>query len=82
MSEPFIGEIRIFAGTFAPAGWAFCEGQHLAISENDALFQVIGTRYGGDGQANFALPDLRGRLPLHQGADFTIGEQGGTEAVT
>lgn len=87
MSQPYIGEIRIFAGNFAPNGWAFCEGQLLPISENDALFNLIGTTYGGDGQATFALPDLRGRLPTHQGtasdgSTFTIGEQAGAETQT
>lgn len=86
MSQPFIGEIRIFGGNFAPAGWAFCDGQLMPISENDALFTLIGTTYGGDGQETFALPDLRGRLPLHQGTNagttFTLGENGGVESVT
>jgi microcystin-dependent protein len=82
MSQPFIGEIRMFGGNFAPAGWAFCSGQLLAISENDALFALIGTTYGGDGQSTFALPDLRGRVPLHQGGGFVMGEQGGVEQVT
>lgn len=82
MSNPYIGEIRMFAGSFAPNGWAFCAGQLLPISENDTLFNLIGTTYGGDGQETFALPDLRGRLPVHQGNSFTIGEQGGVEEVT
>lgn len=87
MSEPFIGEIRMFAGNFAPLGWAFCEGQLLLISENDALFQLIGTTYGGDGQTTFALPDLRGRIPIHMGqgaglSNRSIGESSGTEAET
>jgi microcystin-dependent protein len=87
MSDPFIGEIRMFGGNFAPAGWALCEGQLLAISENDALFTLIGTTYGGDGQTTFALPDLRGRLPIHAGtgpglSPRTIGEQDGVENVT
>jgi microcystin-dependent protein len=82
MSNPFIGEIRMFGGNFAPAGWAFCEGQLIPISENDALFTLIGTTYGGDGQETFALPDLRGRLPIHQGNSFTLGQQGGVEEVT
>ena len=72
MSEPFIGEIRLFAGTFAPQGWAFCDGQLLPISENDALFSLIGTTYGGDGQFTFALPDLRGRAPLHAGEGLDL----------
>lgn len=88
MSTPYIGEIRMFAGNFAPAGWAFCNGQVLAISENDTLFNLIGTTYGGDGQNTFALPDLQSRVPIHQGADpatgttYTIGETGGVETVT
>lgn len=68
MSDLFIGEIRLFAGNFAPRGWAFCDGQLLAISEYDALFSLVGTLYGGDGRTTFALPDLRGRAPLHAGA--------------
>lgn len=87
MSNPFIGEIRIFGGNFAPAGWAFCDGQILPISENEALFILIGTTYGGDGQTTFALPDLRGRLPMHQGqgpglSARTLAEQAGVERVT
>ncbi len=82
MATPYIGEIRIFAGNFAPNGWAFCEGQLLPISENETLFQLIGTTYGGDGQSTFALPDLRGRLPLHQGSGFILAETGGAETVT
>src|SRR6266498_1308595 len=82
MSQPFIGEIRMFAGNFAPAGWAFCDGQLLPISENETLFQLIGTTYGGDGQSTFALPDLRGRIPLHQGNGFTLAETGGAEEIT
>src|SRR5215211_8493433 len=82
MAQPYVGEIRMFAGNFAPAGWMLCEGQILPISENDALFTLIGTTYGGDGQTTFALPDLRGRLPLHQGNNHTIGESAGTETVT
>lgn len=84
---PYIGEIRIFGGNFAPAGWAFCNGQLMPISENDALFNLIGTTYGGDGQETFALPDLRGRVPVHMGTgsdgiNYLIGEMGGTEEVT
>jgi microcystin-dependent protein len=79
---PFVGEIRIFAGNFAPAGWMFCEGQLLPISENETLFNLIGTTYGGDGQSTFALPDLRGRLPLHFGNGFTLAETGGAETIT
>jgi microcystin-dependent protein len=68
MSEPFIGEIRMFAGNFAPRGWAFCDGQLLAISQNDALFSLLGTIYGGDGRTTFGLPDMRGRIPNHAGS--------------
>lgn len=82
MSTPYIGEIRMFAGNFAPAGWEFCAGQLLSISENEALFTLIGTTYGGDGQSTFAVPDLRGRLPVHQGNSFVIGQMAGTETVT
>jgi len=87
MSNPFIGEIRMFGGNFAPVGWMFCEGQLLAIAENDALFNLIGTTYGGDGQETFALPDLRGRIPIHQGtgpglSPRVLGEALGTEWVT
>ena len=82
MAQPYVGEIRIFAGNFAPAGWMFCEGQLLAISENETLFQLIGTTYGGDGQSTFALPDLRGRLPIHQGDGFILAENGGAEEIT
>jgi microcystin-dependent protein len=72
----------MFAGNFAPAGWMFCEGQLLAISENETLFQLIGTTYGGDGQSTFGLPDLRGRIPIHQGNGFVLAETGGVETVT
>lgn len=82
MAQPYVGEIRMFAGNFAPAGWMFCEGQLLPISENETLFNLIGTTYGGDGQSTFALPDLRGRLPLHQGNGFVLAETGGVEEVT
>lgn len=82
MAQPYVGEIRIFAGNFAPAGWMFCEGQQLPISENETLFQLIGTTYGGDGQSTFNLPDLRGRIPLHQGNGFILAETGGVEEVT
>ena len=82
MAQPYVGEIRIFAGNFAPAGWMFCEGQLLPISENETLFQLIGTTYGGDGQSTFALPDLRGRIPIHQGNGFILAENGGVESVT
>ena len=87
MASPFVGEIRLFAGNFAPAGWMVCDGRLLPIVENETLFQLIGTTYGGDGQETFALPDLRGRFPLHQGAgpglsSYVIGEITGTESVT
>lgn len=82
MAQPYVGEIRMFAGNFAPAGWMFCEGQLLPISENETLFQLIGTTYGGDGQSTFALPDLRGRLPIHQGNGFILAETGGAEQIT
>jgi microcystin-dependent protein len=84
----YVGEIRLFAGNFAPAGWAFCQGQLLPISENDVLFQLIGTTYGGDGQETFQLPDLSSRVPVHQGQgpglsnNYIIGEMGGVEQVT
>jgi microcystin-dependent protein len=84
---PFIGEIRMFGGSFAPAGWAFCDGQELPISENDTLFTLIGTTYGGDGESTFRLPDLQGRAPVHQGTGpglgtYVIGEKAGVESVT
>ena len=82
MAQPYVGEIRMFAGNFAPAGWMFCEGQLLPISEYETLFNLIGTTYGGDGQSTFALPDLRGRVPIHQGNGFTLAETGGAEEIT
>lgn len=87
MSEPFVGEIRMFAGNFAPRGWAFCDGQLLAVSQNDALFSLLGTIYGGDGRTTFGLPDMRGRLPLHAGTgpgltQRRLGQKGGAENVT
>ena len=86
MSSPYIGEIRIFAGNFPPNGWAFCDGQTLPISENDALFTLIGTTYGGDGQETFNLPALNGRVPVHQGtgggSTYVMGEKAGVETVT
>lgn len=82
MAQPYVGEIRMFAGNFAPAGWMFCEGELLPISEYETLFNLIGTTYGGDGQSTFALPDLRGRVPLHFGNGFTLAETGGVETVT
>ena len=82
MAQPYVGEIRMFAGNFAPAGWMFCEGQLLPISEYETLFNLFGTTYGGDGQETFALPDLRGRLPVHQGNGFILAETGGAEEIT
>lgn len=82
MAQPYVGEIRIFAGNFAPAGWSFCDGSLLPISENETLFQLIGTTYGGDGESTFALPDLRGRFPIHQGNNYVMAETGGVESVT
>ena len=82
MAQPYVGEIRMFAGNFAPAGWMFCEGQLLPISEYETLFNLIGTTYGGDGQSTFSLPDLRGRIPIHFGNGFTLAETGGVEEVT
>jgi microcystin-dependent protein len=87
MSQPYVGEIRMFAGNFNPAGWMFCDGSLLPISENETLFNLIGTTYGGDGQSTFALPDLRGRVPIHMGtgaglSTYQIGENGGVESVT
>src|SRR5689334_20804126 len=86
MSQPYVGEIRMFAGNFNPNGWAFCDGQLLPISENQVLFQLLGTLYGGDGESTFALPNLQGRLPLHVGTNagqsFVQGETAGTETVT
>ncbi|HMJ08911.1 MAG TPA: tail fiber protein [Pyrinomonadaceae bacterium] len=87
MGQPFIGEIRMFGGNFAPAGWMFCDGSLIPISENDTLFNLIGTTYGGDGQETFALPDLRGRVPIHSGqgpglSNYTLSENAGVETVT
>jgi len=82
MSSPFIGEIRMFAGNFAPVGWALCNGAIIPIDQNDALFNLIGTTYGGDGQTTFALPDLQSRVPIHVGSGFVLGQTGGTESVT
>ena len=82
MSSPFIGEIRMFGGNFAPQGWAFCDGQLMSIADNDALFNLIGTTYGGDGQSTFALPDLRSRVPVHAGNGFTLAQKSGEETVT
>ncbi|MDQ5770067.1 phage tail protein [Thiothrix subterranea] len=85
--EPYIGEIMLFAGNFAPRGWAFCNGQVLPISQNTALFSLLGTTYGGDGKTTFALPDLRGRVPVHAGqgsglSSYEIGQRGGAEITT
>jgi microcystin-dependent protein len=82
MSNQYVGEIRMFGGTFAPLGWFFCNGATLPISEFDVLFNLIGTTYGGDGQTTFALPDLRGRFPMAVGPGFVLGEEGGVESVT
>jgi len=82
MSSPFIGEIRMFAGNFAPVGWAFCNGAIIPIDQNDALFNLIGTTYGGDGQTTFALPNLQSQVPVHVGPGFALGQSGGTETVT
>lgn len=82
MAQPYVGEIRMFAGNFQPAGWMFCDGRLLPISEYETLFQLIGTTYGGDGQSTFALPDLSGRLPIHQGNGFILAETGGAEEIT
>jgi microcystin-dependent protein len=87
MAQPFIGEIRMFAGNFAPAGWAFADGQLMPISQNDALFILYGTTYGGDGQETFALPNLQSRVPIHMGngpdgVNYQLGEAAGTESVT
>jgi microcystin-dependent protein len=82
MSTPYIGEIRMFGGNFAPVGWLFCQGQLLPISQYDVLFNLIGTTYGGDGQNTFALPDLQSRMPVHQGSGYVLGQTGGVESVT
>ena len=90
MADPFLGEIIMFGGTFAPRGWAFCNGQLLPIAQNSALFSILGTTYGGDGRTTFALPDLRGRVPINSGGNstgpgvstYTLGERGGAEDVT
>ena len=88
MGEPYVGEIRMFGGNFPPSGWAFCNGALMPISENETLFNLIGTTYGGDGQETFALPDLQGRVPVHAGQgpgisqNYQLGEKGGVETVT
>ena len=82
MAQPYVGEIRMFAGNFAPAGWMFCEGQLLPISENETLFQLIGTTYGGDGESTFRLPDLQSRVPIHFGNGFVLAQTGGVEEIT
>ena len=86
MSQPYVGEIRMFAGNFAPVGWMFCQGQSLAIADNEVLFQLIGTTYGGDGQNTFNLPNLASRVPVHMGtgggASYVIGQSAGEESVT
>jgi microcystin-dependent protein len=87
MAQPYIGEIRLFGGNFAPAGWSFCNGATLSIQQNDALFNLIGTTYGGDGQNTFNLPDLQCRVPVHQGQglglqSYVLGQKGGSETVT
>ncbi len=82
MSTPYVGEIRMGGWSFAPAGWALCQGQLLSIADNDILFTLIGTTYGGDGMNTFALPDLRGRVPVHQGGGYVLGQQAGQEQVT
>ena len=81
MADPYLGEVRLFAGNFAPLDWAFCDGQTLSIAENTALFSLVGTTYGGDGQTTFMLPDLRGRVPVHQGPFYVAGQAGGAESV-
>jgi microcystin-dependent protein len=82
MAEPFLSEIRIMSFNFAPKGWAMCNGQLMPINQNQALFSLLGTTYGGDGRVNFALPDLRGRTPIHFGSGHTLGERGGEQAHT
>jgi microcystin-dependent protein len=88
MAEPYVGEIRMFGGNYAPIGWALCNGQLLSISENEALYSLLGTTYGGDGVTTFALPDMRGRIPVHKGQNpvtgtsYSLGEKSGVETVT
>lgn len=82
MAEPFLSEIRVMSFVFAPKGWALCNGQLLPINQNQALFSLLGTTFGGDGRVNFALPDLRARVPIHAGSGHTLGERGGEQAHT
>ncbi|MBD2843902.1 phage tail protein [Paenibacillus sp. IB182496] len=82
MSDQYVGEIRMFSGNYAPQGWAFCDGSLLSINENEVLYALLGTVYGGDGRTNFALPDLRGRVPIHIGEDYAMGQKAGSETVT
>lgn len=82
MAEPFLSEIRLFSFDFPPKGWGLCNGQLLLINQNQALFSLLGTTYGGDGRLNFALPDLRGRVPVHFGGNFSLGQRGGEQAHT
>jgi microcystin-dependent protein len=82
MAEPFLSEIRIFSFVYAPQGWALCNGQLFPINQNQALFSLLGTTYGGNGQTNFALPDLRGRVPIHEGSGHTLGERAGAQSHT
>jgi microcystin-dependent protein len=82
MGTPFLGEVKIISWNFSPKGWAFCNGQSLPINQNQALFSLLGTMYGGNGQTTFALPDYRGRVPIHQGSGFIIGQAGGQEFHT
>jgi microcystin-dependent protein len=82
LSDPFLGEIKLVAFNFPPRGWAFCDGQLMSISQNQALFSILGTTYGGDGQTTFALPDFRGRVPVHYGSGYTFGQNGGEAAHT
>jgi microcystin-dependent protein len=82
MATPYIGEVRLFGGNFAPLGWVFCDGRLLSIASNQALFSLIGTTYGGDGKTTFCVPDLRGRVPVHVGGQFTLGQPGGSETVS
>lgn len=82
MSEPFLSEIKLVSFNFPPKGWALCNGQLLPINQNQALFSLLGTTYGGNGQTNFALPELRGQVPIHEGGGFTLGQTGGATSVT